>query len=74
MKRRAALLIATIALLVLSCLPPNVEPPEPPVLTMKDRQKLLMEEYKATGHMPKGGGYYVLVERSERIPDDLRAN
>jgi len=50
------------------------EPPEPPVLTMKDRQKLLMEEFKATGHMPKGGGYYVLVERSERIPDDLRAN
>jgi len=77
MRRKAALFVATIALLVLSCLPPEVEPPEPPeppVLTMKDRQKLLMEEYKKTGHMPRNGGYYVLVERSERIPDDLRAN
>jgi len=62
MKRRAALLIATIALLVLSCLPPNVEPPEPPVLTLQQRQKLLQDEYKRTGFMPRNGGYYVLVE------------
>jgi len=61
-KRRAALLIATIALLGLSCLPPNVDPPEPPVLTMQQRQKLLMEEFKLTGFMPHSGGYYVLVE------------
>ena len=66
MRRRAALLIATIALLVLSCLPPEVEPPEPPVLTMKDRQKLLMEEFKKTGFMPRGGGYYVLVEETDK--------
>jgi len=62
MRRKAALMIATIALLVLSCLPPEVEPPEPPELTMQQRQKLLMDEYKRTGFMPRGGGYYVLVE------------
>ncbi|HET6454180.1 MAG TPA: hypothetical protein VFI02_07235 [Armatimonadota bacterium] len=65
MKRRAALFLATIALLFLGCVPidpPVVEPPEPPILTMRQQQKLLMEGYKETGFMPRGGGYYVLVE------------
>ena len=42
MKRKAALFVATIALLFLGCVPiepPVVEPPEPPILTMIQKQK-----------------------------------
>jgi len=59
------LFLAVAVAIVVSCLPikpPVVDPPEPPVLTMKQRQKLLQDEFKKTGHMPRGGGYYVLVE------------
>jgi len=40
-----------------------IKPPgPPPALTMKQKQKALMEEYKRTGFMPRSGGYFVLVE------------
>ena len=41
----------------------HVKPPgPPPALTMKQKQKALMDEYKRTGFMPRSGGYFVLVE------------
>ena len=64
MKTRRNWLILLLLLLV-GCVPvkpPVVDPPEPPVLTMTQRQKRLMEEFKLTGFMPHSGGYYVLVE------------
>jgi len=54
-----------ILLFLVGCVPidpPVVDPPEPPILTMTQRQKRLMEEFKLTGFMPHSGGYYVLVE------------
>ena len=65
MKRRIAFMIVVLVLLAIGCLPidpPVVDPPIPPVLTMKQRQKLLMDEYKESGFLPRGGGYYVIVE------------
>ena len=49
MKRKAALFVAMMALFFLGCLPPTVEPPEPPVLAVRQRQKQWMENYKRTG-------------------------
>ena len=65
MKRRIAFMIVVLVLLAIGCLPighPVVDPPEPPVLTMQQRQKLLMDDSKASGFMPRSGGRYVVVE------------
>ena len=65
MKRRIAFMIVVLVLLAIGCLPidpPVVDPPVPPVLTMKQRQKLLVDEYKESGVMPKSGGRYIVVE------------
>ena len=59
MKRKRNWLLIIVVLLA-GCKPIIVDPPEPPVLTIRQRQKALMEQYKQTGHMPRGG-YYVLV-------------
>ena len=70
MKRRAALFVATIALLFVSCLPPTVEPPvppDPPILTMRQKQFQWQKDRKAGSNVvdvdqPPSGQFYVGAE------------
>ena len=62
MKRRIAFMSVVLVLLAIGCLPIGPPVVEPPVLTMKQRQKLLVDEYKESGVMPKSGGRYIVVE------------
>ena len=62
MKRRIAVTIVVLVLLAIGCLPIGPPVVEPPVLTMKQRQKLLMDDSKTSGFMPRSGGRYVVVE------------
>lgn len=68
MKRKAALFIATIALLLLGCLPTVVDPPEPPILTMTQQQVKWQADRKNHGthvvdaNQPPSGFVYVGAE------------
>jgi len=58
---KTSTLIALIILLLaaVGCVPiepPVVDPPEPPILTMRQKQKVLMDRYKKTG-LPMTSGF-----------------
>ena len=71
MKTRNWLIV--IAVLLTSCVPiepPVVEPPEPPVLTMRQRQKVLMDRYKRTGLPMTSGFVFVATDPNQPVPSE----
>lgn len=70
MKRKAALFVAAIALLLSSCLPvepPVIDPPAPPTLTMKQQQFKWQADRKNHGmhvdpNTPPSGFVYLGAE------------